>query len=148
MNVSSLSGRYLLAALVASGLLIGCQREPESDVPDLVVEERRPRARDDSGAADAQAVAVLLTDSGIEIPGALPPGRKAFHIRNRGTEHHGFVLDGTAGVIRLEGALPPGEETVLVADLPEGIYALFCPIPGHRRGMARQIAVSERAARP
>ena len=135
-----------LAALLALPLAPGCKREEPADAkPDLVEEaERAEEQIDPDQRRPAEVVHVLLTDTAVEISGAIRPGRTLFRVRNGGTQEHSFALDGSAGTVELDKPIAPKAEAAVEAELPEGLYSVYCPLEGHRSRMPRQVVVTPR----
>ena len=52
-------------------------------------------------------------------------------------------MEGEIGGKKVEIASPrlkPGETAVVIVELPEGKYEVYCPVPGHKeRGMAGEV---------
>ena len=141
--------RPWLLALAVLPLLLGCGRREQAEGPPDLEEEvdEADLGEEPASGEHATAVDVLLTDRGIEMAGALPPGPAIFRVKNGGKETHGFVLDGASGRVRLDDALEPGESANVGARLPEGLYVVYCPVEGHRSGLLQQIVVTERKQR-
>ena len=134
------------AALLAGALALGCKRdEPADDKPDLVEEAERADEEGEASGEPAEVVDVLLTDKAVEISGAISPGRTRFRVRNGGTEKHSFALDGREGRVELEEPIAPQRTVTVEAELPEGLYTVFCPVKGHRGSMPQQVVVTSRA---
>ena len=77
----------------------------------------------------------------VEVKG----NRIRFEIVNAGQLQHGFELEGEVGGQEFEvatGLLEPGQQAVLVLELPAGEYEVYCPVPGHApAGMAGKVVV-------
>ena len=66
-------------------------------------------------------------------------------IVNAGQLEHAFELEGKVGGHEFgvaTGLLEPGQQAVLVLELPPGDYQVYCPVPGHAQaGMAGKLVV-------
>jgi len=62
-------------------------------------------------------------------------GPTRFEIKNTGKYPHALAISG-AGVKTKTKLIKPGKTAVLLVTLKQGVYALWCPVPGHAaRGM-------------
>jgi uncharacterized cupredoxin-like copper-binding protein len=117
---------FLLAALVAAlSLFVACG------------------SSENGTAADAQTVAVHLTDHGIEMPASLPSGMTTFEVTNAGSHEHSFGITGPGGDQTLEKALQPGETASLDMALDSGTYRIYSPVD-QSHGTPMQIALNVR----
>lgn len=93
-----------------------------------------------AAADEAEPVKVSLKEWDLGFREVVVKGEKVrFEIVNDGTVEHAFELEGEIGGEEFEVATPllaQGERTVLIIELPEGTYEVYCPVPGHEeRGM-------------
>jgi plastocyanin len=64
-----------------------------------------------------------------------PAGPVRFEIKNTGKYPHALAISG-AGVKKKTTLIKPGKTAVLLVTLRQGVYSLWCPVPGHAaRGM-------------
>jgi uncharacterized cupredoxin-like copper-binding protein len=64
-----------------------------------------------------------------------PSGPVRFEIKNTGKYPHALAISG-AGVKAKTKLIQPGKSAVLLVNLKQGAYSLWCPVPGHAaRGM-------------
>jgi hypothetical protein len=66
-------------------------------------------------------------------------GPVRFEIKNTGKFPHALAISG-AGVKAKTKLIQPGKSAVLLVTLKHGVYALWCPVPGHSaRGMKAKV---------
>ena len=66
-------------------------------------------------------------------------GRVRFEIKNTGKFAHALSISG-AGVKTKTKLIQPGKTAVLLVTLKQGIYSLWCPVPGHAaQGMKAEL---------
>jgi hypothetical protein len=64
-----------------------------------------------------------------------PAGAVRFEVKNTGKYPHALAISG-AGVKAKTKLIAPGKSAVLLVTLRQGVYSLWCPVPGHAaRGM-------------
>jgi plastocyanin len=64
-----------------------------------------------------------------------PSGPVRFEVKNTGKYPHALSISG-AGVKTKTKLIKPGKTVVLLVTLRQGVYSLWCPVPGHAaRGM-------------
>jgi hypothetical protein len=79
-------------------------------------------------AEPVQIVDLVLLEWMIDIPNATRAGKVNFVITNEGARAHSLVIEGEGLVFELQAPLDPGASTILTADLPPGLYVLYCPL--------------------
>lgn len=156
-------GRRALLVLVAA-LLTGCADEPpehgEVEIErDRAVESSAPigdpavlrPAGPDTGAPSPQAgareVDVRLVEWEIDLGrDTVDAGPTTFRVRNAGTRHHAFEVEGQ-GIEEETEHLQPGQTANLTVDLKPGQYTVYCPVKDdvdHRaQGMVTTLHVRE-----
>lgn len=96
-------------------------------------------------AIPSNAVQVVVSDSGIQIPESLPSGPTTFEVINAGHSAHSFGITGPAGDKTLDKPLQPGETTTLTFNLDSGTYRIYIPA-GLSEGEPMQVALNVRPA--
>lgn len=103
-----------------------------------------PRGPDADDPLDIAEVEVILDDFSIRMSERIPATFTRFLIRNKGKTEHSFAVAGQGVVEMLESPLPPGDRTLLEANLEVGLYEAYCPLADHAaRGMHHELAVGE-----
>jgi uncharacterized cupredoxin-like copper-binding protein len=68
-------------------------------------------------------------------------GRVRFEVKNAGKYPHELAISGP-GVKAKTKLIKPGKSDVLLVDLKNGAYAIWCPVPGHAaKGMKAALTV-------
>lgn len=111
-------------------------KETTMDVTNTVVKKTKEAVKAvehkiDNPDADANKVAVTITDKGVQMPRSLPDGKTAFIVTNSGKEKHNFEIQGE----NLEksfwfGIDPKGSKTMQV-NLKPGTYEAECNVDEH-----------------
>jgi uncharacterized cupredoxin-like copper-binding protein len=92
--------------------------------------------------SDARRVEVKLSESDIDMPKKLKPGKTAFVVYNAGKEKHNFKVEGEGIDKKFILAVGPTETKVLHMDLKAGTYNAYCPMDDHEeKGMKVKLAV-------
>ena len=132
METLKLRGRRLIIfSLVAAALILGMFSDS---------------CKDYTGGQKENLVRVKLTEHKIELFNDKPigPGLTVFEVTNEGEMEHGFVIEGSDGMQRLEEDLRPGETRTISVELEPSVYKIYCPIDDHRSmGMASVIRITE-----
>jgi hypothetical protein len=137
----------MLLCLCGVALVVGCRGDGSLD--DRRNAKPASPTNDDPGTVDAEGgaprVSVIVSDTSIDLPGALPPGPVVFVVRNRGSKPHRFAIGGAGIEARLDRDLAPGEDATLAVSLTPGRYRVWCPSGDHGGTPARRVVVTERA---
>ena len=134
----------IFAAVILVFALAACQQAPANDVIDPTVEleepppadtdpgavdplpeegeETAPEDTENTGDAEAETVAVTLTDDTIQMPATVAAGTVTFEVTNDGTMEHNFSIEGNGSESSLDAALAPGDTQTLEVDLEPGTY--------------------------
>jgi plastocyanin len=95
-----------------------------------------------AGGSKPATVRVTEREFKLTLSNANPPtGQTRFEIRNTGKLAHELAIAGKSVNARTK-MIKPGKSAVLVVDLEQGRYSVWCPIPGHAaKGMKASITV-------
>ncbi len=97
--------------------------------------------------AEANRVAVELTEWQINMPTSIPAGLTVFEVTNTGNAVHNFEIEGQGIEQVFEANLQSGESGTLEVDLEPGTYRVYCPVGNHAgRGMELELTVTEAGA--
>ena len=70
----------------------------------------------------------------------VPAGRVRFEVKNTGKYAHALSISGS-GVKLKTKLIKPGKTAVLLVTIRQGVYALWCPVPGHAaQGMKAELS--------
>lgn len=85
----------------------------------------------DNPDADARKIDVQLTDKGVQMPNALPPGKTAFMVENTGKQKHNFEITGEELDKSFWFSIAPGSKKTMQVELKAGRYDAACSIDEH-----------------
>ena len=83
---------------------------------------------------DARSVDVTLSDSRIDMPTSLKPGKTAFIVKNAGKKKHNFEVKGNGSDQKFLVDLTSKQTKVLHVNLKRGSYTVYCPVGGKEKG--------------
>jgi uncharacterized cupredoxin-like copper-binding protein len=83
---------------------------------------------------DARSVDVTLSDSRIDMPTSLKPGKTAFIVNNAGKKKHNFEVKGNGSDQKFLVDLTPKQTKVLHVNLKRGSYTVYSPVRGKEKG--------------
>jgi hypothetical protein len=87
----------------------------------------------DTPDADARKVPVTITDSGVQMPASLRPGKTAFIVKNSGKQKHNFEIEGEHLDKSFWFAIAPKDSKTMQVDLKPGSYDAHCSIGEHAK---------------
>lgn len=80
---------------------------------------------------DARKVNVQVTDSGVQMPKTLSPGKTALVVKNTGKQKHNFEIKGGNLEKSFWFNLEPEQTKTMQVELSAGSYEAVCSIDGH-----------------
>jgi hypothetical protein len=87
----------------------------------------------DTPDADARKVPVTVTDSGVQMPASLRPGKTAFIVTNNGKQKHNFEIEGEHLDKSFWFAIQPKDSKTMQVDLKPGSYDAHCSVGQHAK---------------
>jgi hypothetical protein len=91
----------------------------------------------DTPDADARKVNVTITDSGVQMPASLRPGKTAFIVKNNGKQKHNFEIEGEHLDKSFWFAIAPKDSKTMQVDLKQGTYDAHCSVADHANKEAK-----------
>jgi hypothetical protein len=91
----------------------------------------------DTPDADARKVPVTITDSGVQMPASLRPGKTAFIVKNTGKQRHNFEIEGEHLDKSFWFAIQPNATKTMQVDLKAGSYDAHCSVGEHANKEAK-----------
>jgi plastocyanin len=92
--------------------------------------------------ASASKTTIRITEREFKIglsSNRASTGPVRFEIKNTGKYPHSLAISGV-GVKTKTKLIQPGKSAVLLVTLKQGVYSLWCPVPGHAaRGMKAKV---------
>ncbi len=79
-----------------------------------------------------QQIEVVLTEYEILMPDTIAAGPVVFHIVNRGTIPHSFVIAGNGIIKELTPRLYPEDRARMEMVIDPGEYEVYCPVANHK----------------
>jgi uncharacterized cupredoxin-like copper-binding protein len=75
---------------------------------------------------------ITVRDFKFDTPDVTVSGKVVLTVTNAGPTIHDLTIRDDAGMVLGETAdLKPNASETLTADLPAGVYTIFCAVPGH-----------------
>jgi plastocyanin len=95
------------------------------------------------GGGGGTPVDVTLKDFSINVgTTSFTPGKYTFHVSNQGPSSHNLTINGPGVDSQGTPTFASGGSQDLTVTLQQGIYELFCSVPGHKQaGMDTSITV-------
>lgn len=85
-----------------------------------------------SSSPAADATMILVRDFSLDPKDVSADGTVSLAVTNEGpTIHNVAIRDASGSVVGTTKDLKEGESETLTVDIPSGLYALFCSLPGH-----------------
>jgi plastocyanin len=97
-----------------------------------------------TGSTQGTLVNVSLKEYSVTVSGGtnLAPGTYTFHVTNNGTLGHNLTVNGPGVSTQTTGTFAPGGTSDLTVTLQNGMYDLYCSVPGHKQlGMNASVTV-------